>query len=554
MMMRSRLQRNWVSLVCLLALTLSFGVMAQTSTSGANKKKSNSSATTATTKATQPDASSTADGSQTAKKSASSADQEVDGIVAIVNKDVITQKELDIKVNEAKAELARQKIQLPPNDLLAAQVLQRMINDRLIAQEAARFKIVVTDQNVQQAVDAIAQRNKMTVPQLRKQIEATGMTWSDYQVSLRKEVMLDRVRQRVSESNMLISDAEVDAFLREQSARQSGGLASLGRPGATPPGAPDAGPGAGGAPDQPLMIALAQILVRVPEGASTDEVAAKRKRAEDILSKLKSGQSFESLAAGMSDGAESMRGGQLGARPIEGWPDLFVNAVKNLKDGQISGIVQSANGFHILKVLARSDAAPPPGAQAKANRRAAPQQQQQPPAPQGGPAGAPVIGAKQGPMPVQQTKARHILIKTTPVVTDDIALQRLKDIRDRIVEGKESFSDLAKRFSNDTSAPQGGDLGWLNPGETVPPFDRAMNALAIGEISQPVQTQFGWHLITVDDRRTEDMAEQFRRNQVRQYLFQKRADAAFEDWVAQVRNQSYIDNRFEKRLKQQVAE
>ena len=157
-------------------------------------------------------------------------------------------------------------------------------------------------------------------------------------------------------------------------------------------------------------------------------------------------------------------------------------------------------------------------------------------------------------MPVQQTKARHILIKTSPVMTDELALQRLKDIRDRLIVGKESFSDLAKRFSNDASAPQGGELGWLNPGDTVPPFERAMNQLQIGEISQPVQSQFGWHLITVDDRRTEDMADQFRRNQVRQYLYQKRSETAFEDWILQLRNQSYIDNRLEKRLKQQATE
>jgi peptidyl-prolyl cis-trans isomerase SurA len=153
-------------------------------------------------------------------------------------------------------------------------------------------------------------------------------------------------------------------------------------------------------------------------------------------------------------------------------------------------------------------------------------------------------------MLVQQTKARHILIKTSPVVTDEMAQQRMKEIQTRVIEGKEPFSDLAKRFSNDSSAPQGGDLGWLNPGETVPPFDRAMNELKIGEVSQPVKTQFGWHLIVVDDRRTQDMAEQFQRNQVRQFLFQKRSEAAFEEWIAQVRNQSYVDNRLEKRLKQ----
>jgi peptidyl-prolyl cis-trans isomerase SurA len=153
-------------------------------------------------------------------------------------------------------------------------------------------------------------------------------------------------------------------------------------------------------------------------------------------------------------------------------------------------------------------------------------------------------------MPVQQTQARHILIKTTAVVNDETARKRLEQIRERIVQGGEPFSDLAKRFSNDASAPQGGVLGWLNPGETVPPFEKAMNALKEGEISQPVQSQFGWHLIIVDGRRTQDMADQFIRNQARQQIFQQRSNAAFEAWLQQVRTQAFIDNRLEKSQRQ----
>ena len=160
------------------------------------------------------------------------------------------------------------------------------------------------------------------------------------------------------------------------------------------------------------------------------------------------------------------------------------------------------------------------------------------------------MAAPQGPMNVQQTRAHHILIKTSEIVPDDIARQKLTQLYDRIVKGGEPFEDLAKRFSNDASAPQGGDLGWLNPGETVPPFEQAMNALKIGEVSQPVKTQFGWHIIRVDDRRTQDIAEQFQRNQARQRLFQQRAESSFEAWLQQVRNQSYIDNRLEKRQRQ----
>ena len=559
-MTQSRMTSKLALVLCWLVLLLPCTVMAQSANTGAAKKKTTATTTDTTAAKTTQSSGTAADAK--AKQSVASPEQNADQIIAVVNKDVITQSELDVSVKKAKQELAAQKIQLPPDDLIGAQVLQRLITEKLIGQEAARLKISVNDQNAQLAAESIAERNKLSLPQFRKQVEATGLTWADYLVTLKKEIILDRLRQRVVESNAIVSDADVDAFLREQTARQAGGLAPLGRPSAAAePASVEAPqqPPATVPSNQPLALALAQILVKVPDGASQDEIATKRKKIEEILARLKAGQSFETLAAGMSEGPEAMRGGQLGARPIEGWPDLFANAVIKLGNGQITGIIQSGNGFHILKVLARSDMAPPQpqaaGKPAKGNKGAKEGGPAQPPpqqaAQQGrGPQPPVIIGESKGPMPVQQTKTRHILIKTSPVMSDELAVQRLKDIRDRATVGKESFTDLAKRFSADASAPQGGDLGWLNPGDTVPPFERAMNQLQIGEISQPIQSQFGWHLILVEDRRVEDMADQFRRNQVRQYLYQKRADVAFDDWVTQLRNQSYVDNRLEKRLKQ----
>jgi peptidyl-prolyl cis-trans isomerase SurA len=426
-------------------------------------------------------------------------------------------------------------------------VLQRLIQERLEKQEAKRLKIDVTDAMVQKAIDSIAQRNSLTSTQIRKQIEASGMSWDQYREMIRREVMLEGLRQRTVDSTVLISDAEVDAYLRDQKARQTGGLAAIAQQNAPPvQQAAPAQPAPQARPNQPAIMGLGQILIRVPEGSSDDQVKALRARAQDALARIKRGESFEKVAQAVSEGPEASRGGDMGARPLEGWPELFLKAVANVKDGQVSGIIQSGNGFHILKVMGRAG-----GAQAAP--QAAPAQAPAPAA--AGPAGSKgnasaQSGTRQGPMPVEQTKAKHILIKTSQVVSDEIAQQKLAQIRERLVEGKESFSDLARRFSNDSSAPQGGDLGWVNPGETVPPFEKAMNNLKVGEISQPVKTQFGWHLIVVDDRRTQDMAEQFERNQVRQRLFMQRSEAAFEVWLQQIRNQSYIDNRLEKRLNQ----
>jgi peptidyl-prolyl cis-trans isomerase SurA len=345
----------------------------------------------------------------------------------------------------------------------------------------------------------------------------------------------------------LISDSEVDAYLRDEKARQSGALAGLVQPAPPARAAPQQAPAqrpAAQRPNQPPIMGLGQILIRVPDGTTPEQLAPFRARAQNALARIKRGESFESVAKAVSEGPEAARGGDMGARPLEGWPDLFLKTVANVQDGQVSGIIQSGNGFHILKVMGRAGGpqpAQPPAAAA----------QPSPAQPAAGPGGnARSSSAPQGPMMVEQTKAKHILIKTSQVVSDDIAKQKLVQIRERLVEGQEPFSDLAKRFSNDSSAPQGGDLGWLNPGETVPPFEKAMKALKVGQVSQPVQTQFGWHLIVVEDRRTQDMAEQFQRNQVRQRLFQQRSEAAFETWLQQIRNQSYIDNRLEKRLKQ----
>ncbi len=475
-----------------------------------------------------------------------SGEQEIDGIVAVVNKDVITQRELNARVRQAKGELSLQKVPLPPDSVLEAQILQRLISERLQAQEAARQKVVVTNDMVKQAIDIITSRNKLTSDQMRKQIEASGVSWDEYREMIKREITLERLRQKVIDSTINISDAEVDANLREQKARQEGGLASgLARPGTGQPQAAapaQASPQAPSAPGQPAVLGLAQILVRVPEGSSPDQVKALRDRAQGLLARIKAGESFEALATASSDGSEANRGGDMGARPVEAWPDLFVTAVANVKDGGVSNVIQSGNGFHILKVMGRAGGA----SAASARSAVAPAPQQ----PQPGPGRGQPPAAPQGPMNVQQTRAHHILIKTSEVVPDDIARQKITQLYDRIVKGGEPFEDLAKRFSNDASAPQGGDLGWLNPGETVPPFEQAMNALKIGEVSQPVKTQFGWHIIRVDERRTQDIAEQFQRNQARQRLFQQRAESSFEAWLQQVRNQSYIDNRLEKRQRQ----
>jgi peptidyl-prolyl cis-trans isomerase SurA len=463
-----------------------------------------------------------------------------DGIAAVVNKDIITLREVNEGVKSAAQELTRQHIQLPDQRVLQRQVLQRLIIQDLQRQEAARLNIRVDDAQVDEAIGTVATRNKMSVDQLREAVQKQGLTWQAYRKNIRGEILSDRLRQRVVDSNLVISDSEVDAFLKEQQRRQAGAGAAAGAPG---PAAAAAPAPAAQAPSGPQVVALAQILVRVPESASREQVATLRKKAEDILARLKSGEDFASLAAAASDGPEALQGGVMGERPLEGWPDLFVNAVANLGKGQISGILQSGNGFHILKVLDRRTAGAPARGPAQTPARA--------PEPAPNPNSDNAVQLPQGPMQVTQTHARHILIKTSTVMSDDEARQRLVLLRQRIVDGKEDFGVLARQNSQDASAPQGGDLGWLNPGETVPEFEQVMNSLRPGEVSQPVHSRFGWHLIQVLERREKDVKDEVQRLQARRVLFERRSELAFDDWLEQLRDQAYIDNRLEKQQDRQ---
>ena len=351
----------------------------------------------------------------------------------------------------------------------------------------------------------------MTKEKLRAEIEKTGVAWSYYLDSLRQEMLTDMVRQRAVDSRIVVSDAEVDAFLNSQG--RSGNL--LG----------GAQRGAAAQQTVPRELGLAQILVQVPEGASTQQIQDLRAKAESLLARVRGGADFASVAAASSDGPEALEGGNMGVRPTEGWPDIFLSAVSNVATGAVSDIVQSGNGFHILKVTTRG---PEPG-QSQAANAGVPQPQQE-------------MFAQEGPMMVTQTRARHILIKIDQVTSEERALTRIRDFRQRIVMG-EDFAEVARRSSDDASAPEGGDLGWLTPGETVQPFQQAMDGLQPGQISEPVLTQFGWHIIQVEERRTRDMEDEFKRMRARQVLFERQAGPAFEDWLSQIRSQAYIDNR-----------
>jgi peptidyl-prolyl cis-trans isomerase SurA len=409
----------------------------------------------------------------------------LDRIVAVVNDEVITASELRMRATLSEAQLRRQKIQPPPREVLERQVLERMIVDRAQLQLARETGVRVDDGTVNAALGRVAESNGLTLPALRQRLEADGLSFNQFREDIRQDIILNRLREREVDNRIQISESELDNFIAEQA----------------------------GVSADAQEVNLAQILLRVPENSDSARIEETRKRAEDLLAQLKSGADFARLAASFSNAAEALQGGELGWRNVDRLPNLFVDAIRNLKTGDTSAIVRSPNGFHILKVLGRRSA----------------------------------IDAKLASGPVQQTHARHILLRVSDLTPEPEVVRRLEEFRGRIQAGQVEFGTLARLHSLDPTGSRGGDLGWLYPGDTVPEFEKAMNALKINEISPPVRSPFGWHLIQVLERRTEQGSGDRARMQARLALRDRKADEAYQEWLRQLRDKTYVELRLDER-------
>lgn len=407
----------------------------------------------------------------------------VDRIAAVVNNEVITARELEQRVDLFEAQLRRRNTAMPSREVLERQVLERMIVDRAQAQLARELGIRIDDQTVDRGLARIAEQNGMTLTEFRDRIERDGIPFSRFRSDMRNEILQVRLREREIDAKVQVSDAEVDAFLAEQGS-------------------------AGGTPSEYLV---SHILVRVPENASPEQIDARRVRAEEVVRQLAAGADFAQLAATYSDAPEGLsEGGSLGWRSPERLPPLFVEAVSKVKPGTVAPIVRSPNGFHVLKLVEQR-------------------------APQGSVLGGPVV----------QTRARHILIRVNELVSEAEAQRRLNEIRQRIEAGTTDFADMARQYSADGSAGRGGDLGWVYAGDTVPEFERALNALKPGQISQPVRTPFGYHLIQVQERRTDEASPERTRQLARQAVRERKIEEAHQDWLRQLRDRTYVELRAE---------
>ena len=403
----------------------------------------------------------------------------IDAVVAVVNDDVITGYELDARVRDVVRQLRKQDTPLPAADVLERQILERMITDMLQDQYAKESGVRVDDTQLNLAITRIAQQNDFpSLAEFRARLEADGVNYKKFREEIRNEIIATRLREREVESKLIISEGEIDNYLANKARIGSAGE----------------------------EFHLAHILVVVPEQASAEKIQAARDRAEQAWTKLKDGADFAQVSAGVSDAKDALKGGDLGWRSGDSIPPLFMNELQNMRAGQISAVLRSASGFHILKLVEKRSA------------------------------NAPVV--------ITQTHARHILIKTSEIMSEAEAKKRIMEIKQRIEIGAD-FAEQAKRYSQDGSAQQGGDLDWISPGQTVPEFEEAMNKLQPGQIGA-VQSQFGWHLIQVLERRDTDVSEKQKRQRARMAIGTFKSDELYQDWLRQLRDRAFIEYRLEE--------
>lgn len=404
----------------------------------------------------------------------------IDSIAVVVNDEVITRNEVAGRIRGVEQRMKAQNAPMPAAADLQRQVTERMIVERAQMQLAKEMGVKVDDGMLDRAIARIAEQQKMTVQEMRNAMEKEGTTFPAFREEIRNEIVMQRLREHEVDNKIQISDAEVDTYMAAEQAAAA----------------------------DKVEMNIAQILVRIPENASPEQIAARKARADEVTRQLRTGADFAKMAATYSDASDALKGGDIGWRDPDRLPPMFAEALRKLKPGQITPVMKSTTGFHILKLADKRSLA-------EAADKAV----------------------------VQQTHARHILLKISPTMTANEARRKLTELKERLDNKAAKFEELARLFSNDGSASKGGDLGWLYPGDTVPEFETAMNALKPGEVSGVVETPFGLHLIEVLERKSDDVSKERQRNAARQVIRDRKLEEATEDWARQIRDRAYVEFR-----------
>lgn len=404
--------------------------------------------------------------------STQAATEMLDQVVAVVDDDIVMASELRERVRTIVANLETRGMEMPEEDELIREVLDRLIIESIQMQMGDRYGVRISDQQLDAAMGRLAAQNRMSPEQFAVLLEQEGQSFGEIRENIRREMVIQRVQQGNVNQLIEISDQEVDNYLSTDEGQK------LVQP----------------------EYRIVHALLPIPSGATEADIAASRDFCDSLIERIRAGEDFDTVIA-EAESEYTFNGGDLGWRKLGDLPTIFQDVAQELSFNEVADLFQSPSGFHIVKM---------------ADRR----------------------GAE---MTIAQTKVRHILIKPSEILTDDQARDRIVELKERILAG-EDFATLAREYSEDIgSAAEGGDLGWTNPGQMVPEFENTMQSTATGELSEPVRSQFGWHILEVEDRREKDMTEEMRRVQIQEFLHQRKYQEELDAWLRKIRDEAFVD-------------
>jgi len=407
----------------------------------------------------------------------SKAPKSIDRIIAVVNDDVITASELDKELSAIKQQLRAQNTTLPAAETLRAQVLDRVVLKRLQLQLAGVNHVKIDDEALNRTILNIATQNKLSLSEFRNVLDSDGVNFEDYRENIRIELTLAQLRQRQVTNRIVVTDQEVDEFLETQAVQ-------------------------GTVTDE---FRLSHILIVVPDAATVEQLDTAQKKAAGVLANLRGGADFAQTALSVSGGAQALQGGDLGWRKLGQLPTLFSNLVTTLKVGDVSGLIRSPSGFHLIKLV---------------DKRKSDEHHL-----------------------VTQTRARHILIRTSELVSSDDARRKLEQLKQRIGAG-DDFANMARSHSEDSATSvNGGNVGWVSPGDLVPAFEEVMDQLKLNQVSAPFRTQFGWHIVQVLERRDYDNTAELKKTRARDEIRQRKIEEETQIWLRQMRDEAFVELR-----------
>lgn len=399
----------------------------------------------------------------------------LDQVIAVVNDDVILQSELEARINTIVGRLRAQGTNLPPRDVLEERVLEQLITESIQLQMADRAGMRISDNELNETMASIAQRNNMTLAQFEQQLAQEGVTYQEAREQIRNEMITSRVQQRQVGNRVRVTDREVENYL-ESTTEEGRSTAEY---------------------------ELAHILVEVDDFNDDEEVSAARDKIEKLRDEIADGRDFREVAVAESDASNALEGGDMGWRAENQLPSLVADVVPDLETGEVSPVLENSGGFHLVKVM---------------DRRGGEEEQL-----------------------VDQYMVRHILVRTSETVSEDQAEESIRDIYQQLQDGAD-FDALAREYSDDpVSGSDGGNLGWVSPGQMVPEFEQAMMQADVGELQGPFRSQFGWHILEVQDRRQQDVSGDVRESEARQAIYRRKFDAELQNWLREIRDEAFIE-------------